>query len=162
MAPGLRISSPSAQVFVLGVIIGQETWKWGVGERVLERAGATWVSRPRCPGGSLDGRLWACSSEALLEGGYSHADICLFNKYLLNAYYVQLLDRAMNKTGIPALGELPVQLTDAHNIHTHARTETHNLQAHRGAQTHKLTPSHIQPHHLHLSGRHKPQVHRRA
>lgn len=79
--------------------------------------------------------------EALLDGAYSHADICLFNKYLLNAYYVQLLDRAMNKTGIPALGELPVQLTDAHNIHTHARTGTHNLQAHRGAQTQNSLPA---------------------
>lgn len=78
---------------------------------------------PSVPGGSLDGRSWSPSSEALLEGGYSHADICLFNKYLLNAYCVQLLDRAMNKTGIPALGEFPVQFTDAHNIHTqHTRT----------------------------------------
>lgn len=51
----------------------------------------------------------------------------------------------MNKTGIPALGELPVPFTDAPSIHTHARTETHNLQAHRGAQTHKLTPSLIHP-----------------
>lgn len=38
--------------------------------------------------------------------------------------YVQPLDRVVIKTGIPALGELPVQLTDA-------LTQGFTLEAHR-------------------------------
>ena len=65
-----------------------------------------------------------------------------FYKFLLNAYCAQSLGQSNERTGMPALGELPVQLTHTHtHTHTHTRPRKHS-EAPTNTHTHSASYSH--------------------
>lgn len=125
LGPGSPIlQPPSAKSSSLRLFFNpKETWEWRAGKGALEQ------ERPASPsvsGGSFLGGLsggWILTRRGLLiQQVFIDLTVC--------SLWIQ-----ESKTGIPALGEFPVQLTDAHALGL-------TLEAHRGTQT----QTHSQPH----------------
>ena len=132
----------------------KETWRWRSGEGALERARATSVPHPLVSGvGGLFGWSFNGCFLGSLSGGQTltcrHLFIS-FYKFLLNAYYAQSMGQSNEQTGMPALGELPVQHT-----HTHTRPPS---EAQRGTHKYTRSLSRIQPHYPTLPEGHRPRV----